>query len=147
VTADHAAPIPFLRMAYEADEWIAVFLKTYRTGAAGDASIGCDQLSLPNMAQTSKRQRLERVREREESRHHRRHPDGDSRKGRIDSYFTRVIADQGIAGVVLGCATFRSGGPRVRLCPAPRSGTPTDHSITHKKEGCLCAARGSLHHF
>ena len=34
MTVDRAAPIRFLRTAYEADDWIAVFLKTYRTGAA-----------------------------------------------------------------------------------------------------------------
>ena len=32
VTVDRAAPIQFLRTAYEPDDWIAVFLKTYRTG-------------------------------------------------------------------------------------------------------------------
>jgi hypothetical protein len=30
---DEAIPIRFLRTAYHADDWIAVFLKTYRTGA------------------------------------------------------------------------------------------------------------------
>lgn len=32
MSVDRAAPIRFLRTAYEADDWIAVFLKTYRTG-------------------------------------------------------------------------------------------------------------------
>jgi len=29
---DRAAPLQFLRTAYEADDWIAVFLKRYDTG-------------------------------------------------------------------------------------------------------------------
>ena len=32
VSVDRAAPIRFLRTAYDAADWIAVFLKTYRTG-------------------------------------------------------------------------------------------------------------------
>ena len=32
MSVDRAAPIRFLQTAYEADDWIAVFLKTYRTG-------------------------------------------------------------------------------------------------------------------
>ena len=32
VFVDRAAPIRFLRTAYDAADWIAVFLKTYRTG-------------------------------------------------------------------------------------------------------------------
>ena len=32
VSVDRAAPIRFLRTAYDAGDWIAVFLKTYRTG-------------------------------------------------------------------------------------------------------------------
>lgn len=39
MTFDCAAPIRFLRTAYEADDWIAVFLKTYRTGAAAQRVI------------------------------------------------------------------------------------------------------------
>jgi hypothetical protein len=31
---DRAAPLQFLRTAYEADDWIAVFLKRYDTGEA-----------------------------------------------------------------------------------------------------------------
>ena len=32
VCVDRAAPIRFLRTAYDAADWVAVFLKTYRTG-------------------------------------------------------------------------------------------------------------------
>ena len=32
VSVDRAAPIRFLRTAYDAADWVAVFLKTYRTG-------------------------------------------------------------------------------------------------------------------
>ena len=32
VFVDRAAPIRFLRTAYDTADWIAVFLKTYRTG-------------------------------------------------------------------------------------------------------------------
>jgi hypothetical protein len=39
VTVDCAAPIQFLQTAYEADDWVAVFLKTYRTGAAAQRVI------------------------------------------------------------------------------------------------------------
>ena len=39
VTVDRAAPIRFLQTAYRADDWIAVFLKTYRTGAAAQRVI------------------------------------------------------------------------------------------------------------
>src|SRR5712691_5893613 len=31
-TVDREAPLQFLRLAYEADDWIAVFLKSYETG-------------------------------------------------------------------------------------------------------------------
>ena len=48
MTVDRAAPIRFLRTAYEADDWIAVFLKTYRTGAAA-------QRVIPLSAATSSR--------------------------------------------------------------------------------------------
>ena len=48
MTVDRAAPIRFLRTAYEANDWIAVFLKTYRTGAAA-------QRVIPLSAATSSR--------------------------------------------------------------------------------------------
>ena len=68
VSVDRAAPIRFLRTAYDAADWIAVFLKTYRTGDVAQRVVpvsAATQSALSGVAPTPERERLERVRQRQ----------------------------------------------------------------------------------
>ena len=44
---DREAPLRFLRTAYEPTDWVAVFLKTYRTGATAQRVVSLSEATSP----------------------------------------------------------------------------------------------------
>ena len=71
VSVDRAAPIRFLRTAYDAADWIAVFLKTYRTGDVAQRVMPVSAVLSQHFQAwltTSERERLECVRQRQRRR-------------------------------------------------------------------------------
>ena len=47
VSIDREAPLRFLSTGYEADDWIAVFLKTYRTGDTAQRVVSVPDAASP----------------------------------------------------------------------------------------------------
>ena len=116
VLIDREAPLRFLRTGYEPDDWVAVFLKTYRTGETAQRVVSVSEATsaaLPELAAAAEREQLERVRERQcrssgslsiEGRHL-RHPSRLSRGRRGRTRPAGVVDDaSGSAAAVIRAA-------------------------------------------